>query len=82
MKTRLENLNNEKISDNEFEKLKKFIDDMSYYNMLELWRFSPVGNRLFQGKLGTYFSKSMNEKKDKLSPEKQVEISKKIGWNP
>jgi len=71
---------NEEMTNIEFENLKKIIDDMSYYDMLELWRFSSIGNELFQGEIGKYFSKSMNEKKNKLSPEKQVEISKHIGW--
>ena len=61
-------------------KLKKKIDEMSYREMLDAWRFASLGDPLFQGEIGSYFSKVMQEKKKKLSHEQQVNISKNIGW--
>ncbi len=59
---------------------KQSIDDMSYGDMLFHWRFDPAGTSLFSGKLGDYFTKSMAEKKAKLSSEAQVAVSKAVGW--
>ena len=59
---------------------KETIDEMDYESMLRKWRFSPSGYYLFQGEVGDYYAKVMQEKRDKLSPEHQVEISKRVGW--
>jgi hypothetical protein len=60
--------------------LKQQIDSMNYESMLTKWRFAPVGDPMFQGEVGDYFSKIMSEKKELLSSEEQVQISKDIGW--
>ena len=43
---------------------KKWIDNASYEELLERWRFAPVGvsNPLFQGDTGDYYSAVMKEK--------------------
>jgi hypothetical protein len=43
--------------------------------MARLWRFSELGNPLFQGEVGDYFVKRFNELGG-FSPE----LSKLIGW--
>jgi len=56
------------------------IDEMGYEEMLRLWRFSPLGDPLFQGEVGDYFAEVMKVKKEKLSHEERVQVSKEIGW--
>ena len=59
------------------EHLKKYIDAMSYEEMLCLWRNAPSGHELLQGEVGTYFSEVMNKKKQTAD---HVSASKSIGW--
>jgi hypothetical protein len=56
------------------EEQKKQIDAMSQYEMCRRWRFSKVGDPLFQGEIGDYFSKVLKEKGG-FTPE----ISKSLG---
>jgi hypothetical protein len=57
---------------------KKQIDEMSYEQLLRLWRFSPSHDEpLFQGDTGEYYSSVMAEKKRDVN---HVAISKRIGW--
>lgn len=56
---------------------KLFIDNLTYKQMLNLWRFSEAGNPLFIGDTGVYFTKRMNELKKEVN---HVQISKEIGW--
>lgn len=57
------------------ENIKKQIDNMSQYEMAYKWRFSKIGDPLFQGEVGDYFAKVFNEKGG-MTPG----ISKSIGW--
>ena len=56
---------------------KKQIDEMSYEQLLRLWRFAPVGEPLIQGDTGEYYSSVMGEKKNHVD---HVAASKRIGW--
>jgi hypothetical protein len=56
--------------------IKKKIDNMSYEEMLRLWRFAKLGNPLFIGETGIYFKKQMFEKSKNVDT---VLISKKVG---
>lgn len=60
--------------------IKKEIDEMSYYEMLKLQRFSKSGHMYFTGLIGEYFAKVMQEKKEALPAGESVRISKQIGW--
>jgi len=59
---------------------KKRIDGMDYEQMLRLWRFEKVGDPMFEGETGEYFSKKMVEKRNALPEGEAAEISKRIGW--
>jgi hypothetical protein len=54
--------------------LKERIDNMSREAMAIAWRFAPIGDPMFQGAAGQYFTKRFNELGG-MSPE----ISKRIG---
>ncbi len=62
------------------DKTKREIDSMTYEEMLKLWRFAPLGDLMFQGETGQYFSEVMKKKKEKISDCERVRVSKSIGW--
>lgn len=56
---------------------KEWIDNASYEQLLEKWRFAPLGDPMFQGDTGAYFSAVMAEKRNNCN---HVQASKNIGW--
>lgn len=60
--------------------IKDKIDNLDYQAMLSKWRFSPVGDSMFEGESGEYFENRMNELKKQLSDNEVFTISKRIGW--
>ena len=61
--------------------LKQWIDNASYYTLLERWRHAPAGDHMFMGEVGEYYSHVMANKKRNLTNEEQVQTSKDIGWD-
>ena len=65
----------------ELNEIKKEIDQMSQYEMAQLWRFAPLNKYMFtlnkqnDLELQEYFAKKFKEKGG-MTPE----ISKQIGW--
>ncbi len=57
--------------------MKEWIDNVSYVELLWKWRHSPVGSPWFQGEIGDYYKKVMQEKKQKAD---HVAASKEVGW--
>jgi hypothetical protein len=47
------------------EENKKYIDSMSYEELLRIWRFAPTGSEWFQTETGEYWSKRMQDLKSK-----------------
>ena len=58
---------------------KKWIDEATYEELLRKWRFAPVGEPMFQGNTGKYYSKVMKERRS-ANPAGHVSASKSIGW--
>jgi len=56
---------------------KTWIDEASYEELLRKWRFAELGNSIFAGESGVYYSKIMHEKKANCD---HVQASKNIGW--
>ena len=61
-------------------KQKKWIDSASYQQLLRRWRFAPVGDPLFQGDTGKYFSDKLATRKAEVGQSEHVGASKAIGW--
>ena len=61
------------------EEHKKWSDDSSYEGLLSKWRNAPLGDSMFRGDTGDYYSAVMAEKKAQLSPGEAVQASKNIG---
>jgi hypothetical protein len=57
---------------------KKWIDSISYEQLLGMWRFAPVGDPWFEGETGDYWSKRMKELREQGAD--HVGASKSIGW--
>jgi hypothetical protein len=57
---------------------KAYIDNLSYEELLEKWRFAPAGYEWFQGETGNYWGKRMSELREKGAD--HVAASKAIGW--
>ncbi len=55
--------------------LRAKIDGMSQIEMARKYRFAPIGDPMFQGRVGTYFAKRFKELGG-MTPA----ISKQIGW--
>ena len=55
---------------------KQQIDKMSQYELCKKWRFAKLGEPLFQGDAGEYFSKKLKEKGGFIS-----DISKSLDWD-
>ena len=58
--------------------LKKQIDEMSYFSMLQKWRFAPIGEPIFQDESGEYFAEVMKRKKI-ADPVGAIAASKSLG---
>lgn len=61
--------------------LKEKIDSKSYKELLYDWRFTPVGDPIFQGESGGYISDRMKELRSAPGGDaRHVSASKTIGW--
>ena len=58
--------------------LKTWIDGATYEQLLEKWRYAPVGSPYFQGDTGDYYAKIMAEKKKEVGQAEAVSASKYI----
>lgn len=61
------------------DEMKHWIDAASYEDLLRRWRCGAIGDPLFQGEIGRYYTLAMAKKKADLSHADQVRISKDIG---
>lgn len=60
---------------------KAYIDNHSYYGLLERWRNSPAGDPWFQGETGQYWAKVMRERRAQTGGDViHTEASNIIGW--
>jgi len=57
---------------------KKLIDEMSYKDMLSLWRFAHIGHPLFQGDTGDYYMTAMDAKRVAIGNHACVSASKTV----
>ena len=60
---------------------KKYIDSLSYNQLLHHWRFAPVGDPWFQGETGGYWGDRMTKIRNGPDGNKiHVTASKTRGW--
>ena len=62
------------------EKMKKWIDNATYEQLLSRWRFAPIGDLMFQGEVGDYYAEVMARKGEEVGNEEAVRASENIGW--
>lgn len=58
---------------------KKWIDEAPYAIMLKRWRTAPLGDDIFCGVTGKYYAEVMQQKREAITDNQYVEISKNIG---
>lgn len=58
---------------------KAWIDAATYEQLLRKWRFSPMGDPMFQGDSGDYYQERMTQLKA-ADPDGAIQASKNIGW--
>ena len=60
---------------------KKTIDSKTYSQLLEGWRFAPIGDEWFQGATGDYWTLRMHELRNQPDGQNiHVNAGKNIGW--
>jgi hypothetical protein len=62
------------------DEMKTWIDKATYESLLSRVRFAPIGDPIFQGEMGEYFSKVMARKREEVGEAGHVSASKTIGW--
>lgn len=62
------------------EDVKARIDEMDYFQLLERWRYAPVGDPVFQGTSGNYWWERMQHLRSQPGGhERAVSASKLLG---
>ena len=62
-------------------KNKEYIDSLSYEALLARLRFTPAGDKWFQGETGTYWMDRMSELRNQPGGQQlHVTASKSLGW--
>lgn len=56
------------------------IDKMTYTEMLRQIRYATAGDPMFLGETGAYFYQVFAKKREAVTHENRVRISKEIGW--
>ncbi len=56
---------------------KAWIDGASLEELLRRWRYAPIGDPIFQGDIGAYYSKVVRERRD-ADPAEYTRASKAI----
>ena len=58
------------------DKMKQWIDEASYGELLRRWRSAPAGDPIFQRPMGDYYAEVMERKKAEVGPGAAVAASK------
>jgi hypothetical protein len=65
------------------EETKLMIDGMSYEQLLSRWRFGQIGDPIFTGEVGAYYSDRMAKIRNATDGNRRhVAASKRLGWGP
>jgi hypothetical protein len=57
-----------------------WIDNASYEELLRRWRFGPMGDEIFQSKMGEYYQAKLEERRQEVGDEVAAKVSKLVGW--
>ena len=66
------------LSPNEQQRI-DWINNASYEALLRRWRFAAVGDPMFKGRVGDYYTQVLAARRD-ADPDGHVLASKQIGW--
>lgn len=60
--------------------MKVWIDNATYESLLRRWRNAEIGDKIFIGEIGDYYSEVMAIKKREIGIDDAISTSKFIGW--
>ncbi len=63
------------------EEMRVWIDQASYEQLLDKWRFAPWGDPFFRLEMGDYYAVVMAKKKAAIGHDAAVSASKSVGWD-
>jgi len=63
------------------EQRKAIIDGASYEQLLQIWRFEPIGSPWHCGEVGQYLSNRFYELRETMTSGELVSASKAVGWD-
>ena len=63
-----------------YDAMKEWINKASYEQLLRRWRFAEVGDPIFQGAIGAYYSEVMRRRRAEVGSKAHTQISKRVGW--
>lgn len=63
------------------EEMINWIDNATYAELLNKWRFEPLGSKWFLDEVGEHFKKVFSGKHTKTPQKERVAVSKMIGWD-
>lgn len=58
-----------------------YIDKLSYEQLLQLWRFEPIGSPWMTGEVGQHLSHRFFELRETMTHGELVGASKAVGWD-
>jgi len=59
---------------------KEWIDNATYYALMNRWRFAKGGDPIFQGEAGEYYKKVMTDMRAQVGNAEHVRVSKNLGF--
>ena len=68
------------MTESELQNRKNWIDNATYQELLQVWRFEPIGSDWFQDELGEYFKIKFFKKGEETPNEEMAQASKNVGW--
>jgi len=60
------------------QKMRDWIDNASYEELLRKWRYAPIGSPWFAGELGDHYAIVMKKKREQVGHAEAVATSKRI----
>jgi len=63
------------------EQMKAWIDNATYEQLLDKWRWACVEDPFFCGDVGNYYVDVMSKRRSQVGDDEHVRASKSIGWD-
>jgi hypothetical protein len=61
--------------------MKQWIDNATYKQLLEKWRYASIGDSFFQGVISKYYVRVMLARRKLVGDKVHMQLSREIGWD-